>query len=56
MEIPNYVEESHKPLWQPFVNWCSHNELKDELAIQAWWDCYLAGATCMFLLKQQGVY
>lgn len=50
MNIPNYVEESHKVLWPQFRNWCINNGIgDDEKDMEEWWNCFLAGATTMYL-------
>jgi len=54
----SYVEESHKQLWVLFCNWCDNNGIDGEFEADsiAWWSCFVAGATAMYLLKQKGVY
>lgn len=50
MNIPNYVEESHKVFWPQFSNWCHNNGVENNpIDMEAWWDCFIAGATAMYL-------
>lgn len=55
MNIPNYVEESHKPFWIPFTNWCANNGVpRNHVDMEAWWNAFIAGATTMYLKIKSG--
>ena len=48
------IDESHRVLWPAFKNYIKNkcNIDADEDAwddVEAWWDCFLAGATQMYL-------
>lgn len=52
MNIPFEIDESHKLLVIPFINWCNNNSIsvEHEDDCKPYWDCFLAGATCMYLM------
>lgn len=50
MTIPSYVNETHKQFWPQFTNWCTHNGINNHPSdMEPWWDCFIAGATAMYL-------
>lgn len=56
MNIPTYVDETHKILWPFFENWCANNGIeKNPVDMEVWWNCFIAGATSLYLnLKKNG--
>lgn len=59
MNIPDYVEDSHRPLWLLFSNWAKNNGVDpdgDDSDVHTWWDCFIAGATAMYLEMKKGTF
>lgn len=55
MTIPDYVNESHKPFWPQFENWCKHNGVESNPTdMEVWWNCFISGATAMYLKFKAG--
>jgi len=55
MNIPAYVDESHKQFWIPFENWCRNNGVNEEEEdMRNWWYCFISGATSMYLKIKRG--
>ena len=56
MNKPKYVEDdSHMPLLPMFKNWCMSQGFDNEDDEACNWDCFLAGATAMYLNIKNGV-
>ncbi len=54
-KLPFEIDASHKFLEEPFIKWCADNKywIATEEACRPWWDCFLFGATLMFIRMEQ---